>query len=237
MDGRTSSFQLSDLDAAAKEMGLELPRNPSDLLYNYRYRQPLPDAITRHARDGEKWVIRSIGRSSYEFALTSISQFYANPLLSNQKIADRTPALVAEFVVSPQQRLRALIRYNDLIGKFTETECHFVGGHFRTVIKQLGQITTDEMYVGVDTKTGIKYAFPLQARSGDNLSAVQIEQDFKMCAERFKGITCRPIGAQMLGDNVVALLEFVRQEDGIRVLTERHYQLSRSKAVEPKRSR
>jgi hypothetical protein len=47
----------------------------------------------------------------------------------------------------------------------------------------MGQVETDELYVGLDKK-GAHYIFPIQAKGGsDKLNVVQIEQDFAVCAQ------------------------------------------------------
>ena len=69
----------------------------------------------------------------------------------------------------------------------------------------MGQVETDELYVGVDKK-GIHYVFPVQAKGGtDKLSIVQIEQDFAVCARKFPTLLCRPVAAQFMPDGVIAL--------------------------------
>ena len=89
----------------------------------------------------------------------------------------------------------------------------------------MGQVETDEIYVGVD-KRGVQYVFPLQAKGGtDRLNVVQIEQDFGVCATKFPALVCRPIGAQFMSNNVIALFEFEEGEDGTRVSAEKHYKL------------
>ncbi|MCL4517206.1 MAG: hypothetical protein M1379_16740 [Firmicutes bacterium] len=70
------------------------------------------------------------------------------------------------------------------------------------------------------------YVFPVQAKGGsDILSVVQIEQDYAMCATKFKKMICRPIGAQFISDDLISLFEFVQQDGEIRTSTERHYRL------------
>jgi hypothetical protein len=60
----------------------------------------------------------------------------------------------------------------------------------------MGQVETDELYIGVDKK-GAHYVFPIQAKGGtDRLNVVQIEQDFAVCAAKFPLLVCRPIAAQ-----------------------------------------
>jgi len=89
----------------------------------------------------------------------------------------------------------------------------------------MGQIETDELYVGLDKK-GAHYIFPVQAKGGsDKLNVVQIEQDFAVCANKFPSLICRPIGAQFMGAGIIALFEFVQADDGVRISAERHYKL------------
>ena len=66
----------------------------------------------------------------------------------------------------------------------------------------------------------------MQAKSGsDRLSVVQIEQDFALCAEKFPRLTCRPIAAQFMADDLVALFSFEESARGVAILDEKHYRL------------
>ena len=57
------------------------------------------------------------------------------------------------------------------------------------------------------------------------LSIVQIEQDMAMCAARFPGLVCRPISAQFLADDLIALFALDEGESGVVVVCEKHYRL------------
>lgn len=46
-----------------------------------------------------------------------------------------------------------------------------------------------------------------------------------MCAAKFPDLLCRPVAAQFLGDDLIALFEFERSEQGIAVTAEKHYRL------------
>jgi hypothetical protein len=95
------------------------------------------------------------------------------------------------------------------------------------------QLETDEVYIGVD-KRGAHYVFPVQAKGGrDRLGIVQIEQDVRLCAARFPTLICRPIAAQFMTSNVIALFLFDANEGGITQLAERHYRLVAPEEVEP----
>ncbi len=57
------------------------------------------------------------------------------------------------------------------------------------------------------------------------MSVVQIEQDIAVCGAKFKDAICRPVGAQFIQSDLIALFEFEMASDGVRVRTERHYHL------------
>ena len=89
----------------------------------------------------------------------------------------------------------------------------------------MGGVETDELYVGVD-RQGVQYALPVQAKGGrDHLSVVQIEQDMALCAEKFPLLICRPIAAQFMREDVIALFEFELTDEQVTVRDERHYRL------------
>lgn len=89
----------------------------------------------------------------------------------------------------------------------------------------VGQVETDELYVGIDRR-GMQYVFPVQAKGGsDTLSVVQIMQDFALCEVKFPALTCIPIAARFMADDVIALFAFEKQGVQISVSAERHYHL------------
>ena len=57
------------------------------------------------------------------------------------------------------------------------------------------------------------------------MSVIQIQQDIAVCAAKFKEAICRPLGAQFIQSDLIALFEFEATSDGIRVQMERHYHL------------
>jgi hypothetical protein len=89
----------------------------------------------------------------------------------------------------------------------------------------LGQVETDEIYIGVD-KRGAHYVFPVQAKGGrDKMGTVQIEQDFALCAAKFPRLICRPIAAQFMADELIALFSFEETPGGPAITSEKHYRL------------
>ncbi len=84
---------------------------------------------------------------------------------------------------------------------------------------------TDELYVGVDKK-GSHFVFPVQAKGGkDKLNIVQIEQDSALCVHKFPSLICRPLAAQFMQDEVIAMFEFEEGEKGLGISSEKHYKL------------
>ena len=141
------------------------------------------------------------------------------------KVPDATPGMIAKYALDDEQALLAKLRYNRLIDIFTGLACYSLQNHLRCGVAGMGQVETDEIYVGVN-RHGAHAVIPVQAKAGrDRMSVVQIEQDFALCAQHFTDLICRPIGAQFMAEDVIALFEFVATENGVAVREERHYQL------------
>ena len=148
-----------------------------------------------------------------------------NPNLAVTKIPDATPGIIAKYTFSDEQAVLARVRYNRLVDVFLGIACYSLQNHFRTTVPGIGQVETDEIYIGLD-KSGAHYAIPVQAKSGnDRLSRVQIEQDVALCASKLPSLICRPVGVHMMQTDVVALFEFEQNDDDIRVVTEKHDRL------------
>jgi hypothetical protein len=223
---RKITFKREDLVHCAEEHGIKLPSNIGDILYSFRYRTELPQALRRRAPEGETWIIRSIGRGRYQFELVPNREIAPSSMVMETKIPDATPGVVAMYALTDEQSLLARLRYNRLIDVFTGVTCYSLQSHLRTHVNGVGQVETDEIYVGMDSR-GVHYAFPVQAkRAKDRLSFVQIEHDLAMCAAKFPTLVCRPIGAQFTEHNAIALFEFRKSEEkGIEVVAEKHYRL------------
>lgn len=231
-DGQNEvDFVREDIVTFAQELNIELPRNLGDLIYSFRYRTDLPVEILSKAPDGKTWIIRSVGRSKYRFVLVNDAPLTANPNLSVTKIPDATPGIIAKYAFNDEQAVLARVRYNRLIDIFLGIVCYSLQNHFRTTVPDVGQVETDEMYVGVE-RNGSHYVVPVQAKGGnDRLSRVQIEQDMALCSAKLPSLICRPVGAQSMRDDLVALFEFEQDGDDIRVVLEKHYQLVPPDAV------
>ena len=218
-------FERQDLVKAGRKLGVAVPKNLGDVIYSFRYRSTLPAAVQDKAGTGKAWIIRPTGRAKYRFALVAECPIAPNASMAITKVPDCTPGVVAKYAFNDEQALLARVRYNRLVDIFSGVTCYSLQNHLRTAIQGIGQVETDEIYVGVDKK-GAHYVFPVQAKGGsDRLNVVQIEQDFAVCAQKFPSLICRPIAAQFMTDEVIALFEFEQGEDGVRIASERHYKL------------
>ncbi len=222
---REVAFKREDLVTAAAKLGVELPKNLGDIVYSFRYRAALPKAIRKRAPEGLEWVIRPTGQAKYKFSLTAMPRILPNTLLAETKIPDATPGIISKYSFNDEQGLLTKLRYNRLIDIFTGITCYSLQNHLRTTVPEMGQVETDEIYVGVDQR-GAQYVFPVQAKGGtDQLGIVQIEQDFGLCATKFPQLVCRPIAAQFIERNLIALFAFEEGESGIAISDEKHYRL------------
>lgn len=219
------TFDRLDLIQASEKLGVKLPKNLGDVLYSFRYRAELPDTIVQKAPQGFEWIIRPAGRSRYTFALVSQAVVTPNPILVETKIPDATPGVIYRYALNDEQALLARIRYNRLIDIFTGLACYSLQNHLRTAIPEIGQAEIDEVYIGIDRR-GVHYVLPVQAKVGnDKVGIVQIEQDQVVCAAKFPGLVCRSIAAQMMQGALIALFEFEKTAEGVRVSEEKHYKL------------
>lgn len=222
---REVEFEREDFSRAAGELGIKLPKNLGDIVYSFRYRANLPESVRTKAPKGEEWIIQPAGISHYRFVARPIVQILPNAIMAETKVPDATPGVIALYALTDEQALLAKLRYNRLIDIFTGVTCYSLQNHLRTTVREIGQVETDEIYIGVDRR-GAHYVFPVQAKGGrDRLGIVQLEQDFALCEEKFSRLIARPIAAQFMGDDLIALFEFEKSQDEIKLSAEKHYRL------------
>ncbi len=223
---RVVAFTREQIVDVAQELGINLPKNLGDVVYSFRYRTPLPETVRVCAPEGESWIILPAGRSMYRFFATPHANVLPNGLLSETKLPESTPGVIAKYALSDEQALLARLRYNRLVDIFTGVTCYSLQSHLRTTVPEMGQVETDEIYIGLD-EFGIHYVFPVQAKGGsDMLSIVQVVQDVGLCQQKFPSLLCRPIAAQFMEPNLIALFSFEASGSEMpRLLAERHYRL------------
>jgi hypothetical protein len=197
------------------------------VLYSFRYRVDLPPNIRRRATAGHEWIIRPAGRALYRFVLTPKGEANIKPsaALAETKVLDSTPGVITRYALSDEQALLAKLRYNRLIDIFTGLTCYSLQNHLRTTAPGMGQVETDEIYIGMD-KRGVHFVLPVQGKGGrDKIGVVQIEQDFAVCVAKFPALVCRPIAAQFMADDLIALFAFERVDGAVKVIDEKHYRM------------
>ena len=218
-------FDREEIVDAAHKLGLPRPKNVGDVVYSFRFRKAFPESIKKTAPKGLEWVLRKAGASRYRFVLGKEWLVVPDPHRSIIKVPDATPGVIAKYALTDEQALLAKLRYNRLVDLFAAITCYSLQSHLRTSVVGMGGVETDELYVGVD-RHGVQYVLPVQAKGGrDRLGIVQIEQDIAVCAEKFPSLVCRPIAAQFMRDDVIALFEFEITDEQVTVRDEKHYRL------------
>ncbi len=202
-----------------------MPKNLGDVIYSFRYRAELPASIRKKAPRDHEWVIRPAGRGQYKFVAAKMATVVPSKMLVETKIPDATPGVIDMYALNDEQALLAKLRYNRLVDIFAGIACYPLQSHLRTTVLGLGQIETDEIYIGID-KRGAHYVLPVQAKGGsDRIGIVQIEQDFAVCAEKFPNLICRSIAAQLKDSGLIAMFEFELTKTEVAVVCEKHYRL------------
>jgi len=228
------SFSRAQLTAAARDLGIPVPKNLGDVVYSIRYRTDMPKEINDLAPPRMTWALFPAGRSFYAFRPVAVNQIEPRSGLAKIKIPDSTPGLISRYAMSDEQALLAKVRYNRLVDIFTGLACYSLQNHMRTSIEIPGsdviassssQVEIDEIYVGIDGH-GSHHILPVQAKAGtDRLSVVQIWQDFRVAEQKFGSLASRPIATQFLDGGSIVLFEFSESGDQIAISRERHYSL------------
>ncbi|MCP4399623.1 MAG: endonuclease [bacterium] len=230
-DAQEIHFERPDLEVAASDLGIKLPKNLGDAIYSMRYRMPLPESILKTQPDGMEWIIEGTGRAKYCFKLVKINRITPNTELITIKIPDSTPEIVSQYALSDEQALLAKVRYNRLIDIFLGLTTYSLQNHLRTTVPGVGQIEIDEIYVGID-RAGCHYVIPVQAKGGDDqLSVVQTKQDIQCCSEKYPTLVCRAVSTQFMEDDLIALFELTVQDERVKLVRELHYRLVFSEEI------
>ncbi len=178
-------FERPELQAAAAALGLVGVKNLGDIPYSFRYRYVLPRSIVDTASPGMEWIIRGAGRGRYRFCLTKVLSLAPNPSLCVTKLPDATPGVISKYALGDEQALLAKERYNRLIDVFTGVACYSLQNHLRSSVPQLGQVETDEIYVGLDRR-GAHFIFPVQSKGGnDRLALFKSNKTWNFALESF----------------------------------------------------
>jgi hypothetical protein len=227
-------FHRDEMVDAAKAVGVERPDNLGDVIYSFKFRRELPKAILESAPKGKSWILEGAGLGRYRFRLVEVGGTTIKPRedLAAIKIPDATPEIIGAYALGDEQALLAKVRYNRLIDIFLGLTTYSLQNHLRTQVKGMGQIEIDEIYVGLN-RNGAHYVIPVQAKGGsDKLSPVQTMQDIACCEAKFPDLICRPVSAQFMADDVIALFELAVESGKALIVEERHYRLLPSDQID-----
>ena len=231
--GESFEFTRDEFAGIAAELGINLPKNVGDLIYSFRYRNELPQSILSTAKNGLEWIIEGAGRAKYRFRLVKLSRIAPREELMTIKVPDATPQIIGAYALGDEQALLAKVRYNRLVDVFLGITAYSLQNHLRTTVKDVGQIEIDEIYVGVD-RHGRQFVVPVQAKGGsDKHGVVQTQQDVAFCGQAFKNLICRPVSAQFMSGQRIAMFELAVVDGVIKVVDEKHYQLVASNSISP----
>ena len=219
-------FTRADIVQASHRLGFAPPKNLGDVVYSLRYRQSFPQAMQDAAPEGMEWCIRGRGDAAYALVLTNLSaRITPNENLIITKIPDATPEIIRSASGSDEQALLAIVRYNRLVDIFLGISAYSLQNHLRTKVRGIGQVEVDEMYVALDSH-GQQYIVPVEAKGhNDQIGRVQTEQDLAVCSTKWPEYTPVAVAVQFMTDNVIAMFELILQNDDVRVVKEKHYEL------------
>jgi len=224
-------FSRDEFVAIATSLGIDLPKNLGDVMYSFRYRNELPESILSTAEVGREWIIKGAGRAQYRFKQVRLNRIIPREELLTIKIPDATPEIIGAYALNDEQALLAKVRYNRLVDVFLGITAFPLQNHLRTTVKEIGQIEIDEIYVGID-RHGRQFVIPVQAKGGsDKHGVVQTEQDIECCAEKFPNLICRPVSAQFMSNDCIVMFELTVQDDEVKVVDEKHYQLVSASSI------
>jgi len=90
-------FVRSEIEQAASDLGIDLPKNQGDVIYALRFRTPMPASVIATQPAGYEWIIELAGRAQYKFSLTRKNRIVPNTALARIKTpaATQTPPLMA----------------------------------------------------------------------------------------------------------------------------------------------
>lgn len=199
-------FTKDELVATARKLKIPL-RNPPDVVYTFRSRRALPNAILKTGN----WILIPKGKGKFSFARTTKPPFIEiQEGLSHIEILNALPEIVEKYTANDEQGLLSLLRYNRLIDIFTGVTCFHLQSHIRTTITGEGQIEIDDLYVGVDDN-GNEYILPVEEKGSDErdkLGWFQITNLARYAKQYFPTLKCRPIAVKPMGQNLVCVMEF-----------------------------
>jgi len=169
--------------------------------------------------------IHSMRRGKYQFSKSQPYRITPNPMYAERKVLDATPQFIRRYALNGEQALLAVLRYNRLVDTFLGLTCYSLQSSFRTTLPGIGQVETDEIYIGINLEWQ-PFVIPVHVQGrGKKIGTTQIGQDMVVCEAKFPALSCRPVAAQFIENDLIALFEFVQSEGMISIREERHYRI------------
>lgn len=195
-----------------------------------RIRDPF-DVIAETEPAGKEWIIERWSKSRFAFRLLEINRIVPNPQFAAIKILDTTSEDISECNLSDERILLNKIRCINLLDQFLGVATYSMNTHVATSIAKLGQVEIDELY-GAYGRRNQHFIIPLQVKGGSNrLSSLQTKQILAFCLNKFPQLICRPVSAQFISDNIIAMFELALIDSEIRIVEEKHYRLVTEKEI------
>lgn len=222
-------FSMDDIREAIQKVTQTTPsyqeNNVADVRYQYTSgRRSLPKQIDNLG----PWMIEGRGKANYAFVKLKETPHVSISLdLHVIKLPDATPEIVLEYAGRDEQGILAKLRYNRILDIFLGITCYHLQNHWRTSVKNKGQVEIDDLYVGLDVD-GKQYVVPIEAKGRkDRISKTQIVQNIDFARDRYPKLIIRPVGIQEIQKNEIVAIEFTAgtTPDAIKIKEMRRYKL------------
>lgn len=144
--------------------------------------------------------------------------------LVSSLVLDATPGVVAACTINRVQLLLARIRHGRLVGSFCGFEAHSLQTNLEIGCLDSGSVVIDEIYVG-HCPEGVAHVVSLQVTDDGRCVKQLVEHRLGFCRREFPRMVCRPVSAQFMSPDRIAMFELGVQDGDIRVVSEEHFEL------------
>ena len=227
------SFTRDDLVSTAEALGRPRPKNLGDITYSLRYRTSLPESILREAPPDREWAIFPGGNAVYTLRTVPVNLIEPRQGLRTIRLPDATPGVISRYSLSDEQALLALgplqpaARRVHRPGLLPAPEPSAHDHHHQRHRWRAQQLPGGDRRPLRRSRQA--WCSPYPARTGKRrLRRPQRDSDMaglSSCWPEFPDLIARPVAAQFMDDNVIALFEFEEANDEITIVRERHYNL------------
>lgn len=218
-------FTLDDLAMAAQKLGAKRPKNLPDVIYAVQQKDTLPDLITQTAPTGSEWQIEALGQGTYCLKLAPVFRVIADANIEPNVVRDKSCALACDFDLTEKGKLEVQLRINGLLDDYFGARLTLLCQPPRGMIKNAGQGEIDAIYTGT-SPTGRPMVVPILLEPSSK--PVPVKKPARMVhhiQQHYPNYPNYPFVVQRLEDGTIALIELAPDEEGIRVLREKHYRL------------